>query len=281
MRVPGWVVDAGRLAGTLTGLATAELVLARAGRALPPLTTNADVMSRTLAESEPLLVAISALRLVALAIGAGLLAITALGIAGRAAGAARLVSQLDRWTPPSLRRILDGALGVGLAASIGMSSLPAGADPTPAPATTLRRLPDAAPPPLDANAQTTILRRLPDAAAGLAPPAGPAAAPTPPLPNPTVPTTTTVPATPTSRGDGPQPTVGPRAGIGREVVVGPGDSFWRLAERHQAQRLGRSPTDTEVAACWTQLVALNRHRLVVPGNPDLLFPGQIVHLPCP
>ncbi len=65
------------------------------------------------------------------------------------------------------------------------------------------------------------------------------------------------------------------------MTVGPGDSFWRLAERHEAERLGRLPSDDEVAACWTQLVGLNRHRLVVPGNPDLLFPGQVLQLPCP
>lgn len=278
MSVRQWVVATGRLAATVAGLATGELVLVYAGRSLPPLGLDADGVTRTLAEGEPLLVAMSALRLVALVVGAGLLAITVLGIAGRAAGAARLVTQLDRWTPPSLRRILDGALGVGLAASIGMSSLPAGADPLPSPVTTLRRLPDAPPPPLDADAQTTVLRRLPDAVTEPSPPAGPAAAPAPPS---LTPTTTAAPATPTSRGAAPPPTTRPQEGKGRAVVVRAGDSFWRLAEHHQAHRLGRQPTEAEVAACWTQLVAFNRHRLVVPGNPDLLFPGQVVHLPCP
>jgi nucleoid-associated protein YgaU len=64
------------------------------------------------------------------------------------------------------------------------------------------------------------------------------------------------------------------------VVVQPGDSFWRLAERHEAERLGRRPTENETGACWQQLVALNRARLAVPDDPDLLFPGQVVVVPC-
>ncbi|MFP5376516.1 MAG: hypothetical protein ACLGIO_07025, partial [Acidimicrobiia bacterium] len=221
MSVRQWVVATGRLTATVAGLATGEFVLVYAGRSLPPLGLDAEGVARTLAEGEPLLVAVSALRLVALVVGAGLLAITVLGIAARAAGGARLVTQLDRWTPPSLRRILDGALGVGLAASIGMSSLPAGADPTPSPVTTLRRLADAPPPPLDADAQTTVLRRLPDAVTEPSPLAGPAAVPAPP---PVTPTTTAAPATPTRRGAAPSPAIRPQAGNGREVVVRAGDS---------------------------------------------------------
>ena len=145
------IVDVVRLTGTLVILASGEAVLARAGRTLPRLAPDAEQMARTFDEAEPLLVVMSALRLVALAVGAGLLTITVAGIAARTAGLTRLVTRLDRFTPPSFRRILDGAMGAGLAASIGLSVVPAGADPTPSPtiavgpdaATTLRRLADA------------------------------------------------------------------------------------------------------------------------------------------
>jgi len=265
---PRWL-GLGRLAGTLAALAAGEAVLGHAGRSLPPLVTDGERLARTLQEGEPVLVAVSGLRLVALVVGAGLLAVTAAGIAARAVGAARLVARLDRWTPPSLRRILDGALGAGLAASIGMASLPAGADPSPPPPAMLRRLADAPLLPLDPAAATTTLRRLPDAPPARAgPPLGPAAPPAP------------ASAGPVTAGPRP-PRPEPPAGAHREVVVRPGDSFWRLAERHEAERLGRHPSDAEVAICWKQLVASNRHRLVVPDNPDLLFPGQVLHLPCP
>ena len=299
-----------RLGATLATLATGEAVLVLAGRRLPPLTADAGRMTRTFDEAEPLLVAVSAVRLVALAVGATLLALAAAGIAARAAGAARLVTRIDRWTPGSLRRILDGALGAGLAVSIGMSSLPAGADPTPAPATTLR-LADAPAPTPQPPGSTTTLRRLPDgppapaadAAASPAPaPAGPAGPPAsagqaePSTAGPTnragpaSPATPPRPATPAApaapgaaagtRGARP-PDAPARAGGQREVVVRPGDSFWRVAERHELERLGRQPRDAEVATCWRQLVELNRDRLAVPDNPDLLFPGQILTLPCP
>jgi len=63
------------------------------------------------------------------------------------------------------------------------------------------------------------------------------------------------------------------------VVVRPGDSFWRLAAHHEADRLGRRPSEAEVGAYWQELVATNRSRLVVPGDADLLFPGQILVIP--
>lgn len=251
---------AARLAGTLVTLAAGEAVLTAAGRHLPALAPGADGLSRTLEEAEPVLVAVSGLRLLALALGAGLIALTAVGAAARILGATRLVLRLDRCTPPSLRRALDGALGCGLAACIGLSSPPAGADPTPRPSTTLLRLADAAPPSVLPGG-TTTLRRLPDAAAE-----GAGRVPQPPADLPAGPPPGPAPAT---------------AAATREVVVRPGDSFWRLAERHQASRLGRPPSQAEVVAYWTQLVDLNRHRLVVAGNPDLLFPGQVLHLPCP
>jgi len=69
------------------------------------------------------------------------------------------------------------------------------------------------------------------------------------------------------------------AGSHHEVVVQPGDSFWSLAERHETARLGRQPSDAEVGACWQRLVATNRHRLAVPDDADLLFPGQVLLLP--
>jgi len=293
----------GRQAGvalTLGALAGGEAVLWRAGRRLPPLSVDPDRLGPTLAEADPLGLAVGVLRLGALAIGAGLIAVTVAGLAARALGAARLVARVNRWTPPSLRRLLDGALGVGLAASIGLST-PAGADPdggqsqsgtaaatataaapsdTPVPS--LRRLADGPPAPPD---PTTTLRRLPDAAAGASDPTTTTLRRLPDAHRPGGSTTSTAPQVPGAApvSAEPPPTLGPTPAPAatREVVVRPGDSFWRLAERHQAERLGRQPTDGEVVACWVDLVARNRHRLVVPDDPDLIFPGQVMEIPCP
>lgn len=266
-----------RLAATTASLVAAETILWWAGSVLPSLRLDGAGILRHLREADPLLLAVSVLRLVALGVGSGLLVTTALGLLARGCGAVGLVIRLDRWTPPGLRRLLDGAMGVGLAASIGLSALPAGAEPGGARAdasTTLRRLPDAPTP--------STLRRLPDA------PSTPTTERSPP---------TDPPATLRRLADGPPepPATGlpppappavpipkPGAAAGRrEVVVQPGDSFWRLAELSETERLGRSPTEAEVGACWQELVAVNRPRLAVPDNADLLFPGQVVIVPCP
>lgn len=86
----------------------------------------------------------------------------------------------------------------------------------------------------------------------------------------------TAPSTPTP----PAVTVeAPPAPAPREWVVVPGDSFWRIAERHLEQQLTRRPTDGQVARYWVALIAANRDRLVVPSEPDLIHPGQRFVLP--
>jgi len=58
-----------------------------------------------------------------------------------------------------------------------------------------------------------------------------------------------------------------------------GDHFWSIAERVVAGALDREPAEREVAAYWRLLIAANQDRLVHPGNPDLVYPGQSFVLP--
>lgn len=69
------------------------------------------------------------------------------------------------------------------------------------------------------------------------------------------------------------------AGARGEVTVQPGDSFWTIAEDETARRLGREPTVAEVTALWADILDANADRLVEPGNPDLILPGQVMVLP--
>src|SRR5690606_22328562 len=64
-----------------------------------------------------------------------------------------------------------------------------------------------------------------------------------------------------------------------EVTVAPADSFWSLAEAQLRTEWGRPPTDAEVAVQWQRLIAQNRDRLVAPGDPDLIHPGQVFASP--
>jgi DNA-binding SARP family transcriptional activator len=59
-----------------------------------------------------------------------------------------------------------------------------------------------------------------------------------------------------------------------EITVVSGDSFWSLAEEQLTAALGRAPTDSEIDPYWRELIDANADRLVEPGNPNLLHPGQ-------
>lgn len=63
-----------------------------------------------------------------------------------------------------------------------------------------------------------------------------------------------------------------------EYVVQPGDSIWSVSFVHlHRSRTGPVP-DPEVLRVWRQVVDLNRGRLR-SGDPDLIFPGEILTLP--
>jgi nucleoid-associated protein YgaU len=61
-------------------------------------------------------------------------------------------------------------------------------------------------------------------------------------------------------------------------TVEAGDSFWSIAAEAVAPA-GAEPNDRQVMAYWRRLVEANRGRLIDPGNPDLLVPGQELVLP--
>ena len=61
-------------------------------------------------------------------------------------------------------------------------------------------------------------------------------------------------------------------------VVRPGDDFWSIAAAQVGSAAG--PADgTAVAAYWRVLIQANLKNLPVPGQPDLLFPGDRLRLP--
>jgi hypothetical protein len=63
------------------------------------------------------------------------------------------------------------------------------------------------------------------------------------------------------------------------VTVTRGDHLWSLSEQHLQRVWGRDDLeDHEVARYWVQVIDLNRARLR-SGNPDLIYPGEVVLLP--
>ena len=109
-------------------------------------------------------------------------------------------------------------------------------------------------------------------------PSGTARTPAPPRPRPAVltPATPAAPAAPPASATGgpavPAASSRPTAPGGRWLVR-PGDSLWSIAEA----TVGGAPD--RVAPYWAELVAANRPTLPDPGDPSLLFPGDVVVLP--
>jgi hypothetical protein len=63
--------------------------------------------------------------------------------------------------------------------------------------------------------------------------------------------------------------------------ISPGEHLWHVATVVLTDHLAHPPADPEVAAYLTALVETNRHRLVVPTDPDLVMVGQVFDLPDP
>ncbi len=58
------------------------------------------------------------------------------------------------------------------------------------------------------------------------------------------------------------------------VVVQKGDHLWKISARHLDERA----SNDEIGPYWRRVVEVNTPRLE-SGDPDLIYPGEIVHLP--
>jgi hypothetical protein len=63
-----------------------------------------------------------------------------------------------------------------------------------------------------------------------------------------------------------------------EVTVRQGDNMWKLAEQRLRELKGEEITDADVAPYWLAVIAANRNR-IRSGDPDLIFPGEVLILP--
>lgn len=110
--------------------------------------------------------------------------------------------------------------------------------------------------------------------------AGPAhAADTAPIPPP--PAEAADSSTPTLRYVPDTPPPSPPPAAEPTWVVAPGDHLWRIARTSLERAWRRPPTDAEIVPYWRALIALNRDRLAIPDEPDLVYPGQVFRLPPP
>ncbi len=225
----------------LATLLTAAAAVASSGRTLPfPAPAGPADLVLWAAAVGPATATFTMLRAVAMVLLAWLVLSSVASIAVRAVRRPRAVRAVDRWSPRVVRRAADLVAGATVVVASLAPTTGAGAAAAPRAAVVMQDLgPVPSGPVTDAPASPPTLR---------------AAEP--------------VPVAPTAAAE-----------PGRTWVIGPGDTLWHVAEQEAADDLGRPATARETADRLDRLVALNADRLAVPGDADLVFPGQEFLLP--
>jgi nucleoid-associated protein YgaU len=241
--------------------------------AAPPV-TRPGALAGWLDQRPGVTLAFCVLRLGALGLAGYLLATTVAGLVARIVGQARWSAAVDAVSPHVVRRLVQGAAGLTMAAAVTTTQAAAWATPGVAtgPATLtpiMRRLPSG--PPSTSAAASPAGTAAPLPARQATPDRGAAAIDGAPRPPPA-----TEPSTPAPPAAAPSPTSAPAT-----WVIRSGDNLWSVAEATLARAWGRVPSDADVDDYWTELIAVNRVRLAHGDDPDLVFPGQVFELPTP
>lgn len=203
--------------------------------------------------TSPEVVAAAAVRLAALGAAYWVAAVIAWAVlTHRRTGAARA----QHWTAlPGIRRLVDRALAVGLAASTLLAPATASALQTPpipviVESETLTEPQPAPDPPAATVPVRTASTQLPRPLPEIAVPAGtartPAAAQSP-------------------------------AASARTHTVQPGEHMWLIAARH-LESMGAPASDSDVAPYWVRMIDANC-AVIRSGDPDLIYPGEVLTLP--
>jgi nucleoid-associated protein YgaU len=214
-----------------------------------------DWIERAGADTVVSTLAATAMWLVSAWLGLALLAVLTGSLPGTAGAIARTLANVA--VPATLHRAIAGILGLGILATPAAAL----ASPVPSPTSSASSVSAASTSPLPAPS-------WPAASAG--------------NPQPTV----ASPRWPTNAEPVPRPESGTPPPVARDdrrkppaanesVVVRPGDSLWMIA----ATRLGRPPSDDQVAGAWPRWYAANRAE--IGSDPNLIRPGQLLHAPRP
>lgn len=196
-------------------------------------------------------VCVCTLRWAVSAIAVYLLVTAVLGGAARLGHRRRLLQLADRLTLPALRHVLDGVAAASLVMALVGPGTGHAAEATPAWASS------PGPPTLHAEDSEP---------------------PTPAVVPSTSPPPTLHAAEPETDATPPPPPE-TEPGTTGQWTIAPGDHLWHVSESTLATRLGRPPSAAETATYLHRLIEANGDRLVSPGHPDLVLPGQVFDLP--
>lgn len=226
----------------LLGVVIAGLTLAGRGTlATPPLFGGLATWTAWAESRDALTMVFAIARLATLGVAWYLVGATVIGAVGRVAQWRGLVAIADVLTVPAVRRLLQSALGVGLAAA----AMSAGSGPYDPPGQAR------------ATAAAVLTATANESDQVVMVPFGEDTEVMQPFPD-------------------PDPAAQPDVWKARH-----GDHLWHIAETTLQRAWGRAPTDEETTRYWTRLIERNRGVLVDPDDPDLILPGQRFELPRP
>ncbi len=284
-----WMATLGAAIGLL-------LLMGRGGLSTPSI-LEPSVWPAWATGRDPLELAFAVLRLVGLAAAWYLVGVTTIGVVARLLRWGRLVDAADILTVPSVRRLLQAALGLGLATAavtgttMGQVVAPESSGAIVAaqgsaesgeivpiavigPGVTDGMRPVS--PPLSTQVPPSVAAQALPPFPTQPPPAVTAQAQAPPAVSAQVPRPVSALAVPAQAQEQEQASEGRGA-----YVVQHGDHLWGIAEEALAKAWGHPPTDAQIIPFWQHLIEANRAALVDPGNPDLILPGQTFTVPTP
>ena len=243
-----------RLAGWATGITGALVVLAASGHGplSPPPLGSPGRWQAWFDQRQPAIAAFAILRMAAVGACWYLAAMTMVGAVLRLVRADVLVAVADTLTVAPVRRLLAGSITLTLAGLGPTNMLAAAAQPAPTTSTSIATSTSTT------TASATTTSTAPDS---------------------TTPVTITMRRLPPPGSKPDQPSVQASAEAADRWTVQPGDCFWTIADDLLQRPWGRAPTDAEIVPYWLRLIEANRSELADPGNPHLIFPGQVFTVP--
>jgi hypothetical protein len=179
-----------------------------------------------------------------------------------------------RWlAAPWARQLVRGLTGLSVATSITATSLGIALMPLPAPSGARTVSISTATGPIADDSAPTMHRLDPDPTTTSSA-AGPVdSTPTMrrlgPEPDPSIPTLAATPSAPST------PSASTPSTTATTWTIEPGDHLWGVAAHTLAAAWGRPASDAEVDHYLMRLIEQNRGILTVPGDPDLVLPGQV------
>jgi nucleoid-associated protein YgaU len=297
----GWGVLIAWLAALLVGV-LAFHAMGSGPLAAPPI-ADPGGWGVWVSEREPLVATVAVLRLVVLALAWYLVGVTTIGIVARLTRAARLVRLADALTVPTVRRLLQGALGLGLATAMvgaaapvhrvaapseaGVAAAQARAEVTAGAGEDLRPQEVFPRTRADEVRLTRAVEEDPRSPVDGWPrlvrvdtPAGAGAAPLPLelLDGDRDGDEVHLRRVVEEGSPSPDASTSP-VGVRTDHEVVAGESLWTIARGVLAASSAAAADEATLHGYWQALIERNRDRLADPDNPDLIFPGQRLELP--